>query len=182
MKKRIPFSIEHRENIESGDYKVFTKYGLPVQIVKWDCQEQAPILGYVDKGRGQTAHFYCEDGTCYDGTEEDYLYILVETYSRAEALKIAMDEATKDPESAKRFLRNAGIIDENGELAEPYRSHDYENSCNESLRTKIKNCIFAMLHNNFGNDLTTRVYNEVEYVASQILKIFGIKDTDKRFT
>ena len=52
----------------------------------------------------------------------------------------------------------------------------------KSLVGLIKNCIFAMLHNNFGNDLTTRVYNEVEYVASQILKIFGIKDTDKRFT
>ena len=189
MKKRIPFSIEHRKEIESGEYQVFTKYGLPVEIVKWDCQEQAPILGYVDKGKGQTSHFYCEDGSCYDGKgEEDSLYILVETFTRYEALQLAKDEVTKDAESAKRFLRSAGIIDENGELAEQYRGPDYktakdnadayENSCNESLRSKIKRCIFEAIEDKTQGS----VYPGVERAASRILKIFGIKDTDEEFT
>ena len=30
-------------------------------------------------------------------------------------------ESLKDPEDARQFLREAGLIDENGELAEPYR-------------------------------------------------------------
>ena len=33
----------------------------------------------------------------------------------------ALVERLKDPEDARRFLQEAGLIDENGELAKPYR-------------------------------------------------------------
>lgn len=189
MKQRIPFSIEHRKEIESGEYKVFTNYGLPVEIVKWDCQSHAPILAYIDKGRGQDSHFYCEDGSCYDGKgDEDNLHIEVESYTRKEALELAVETITKDVKSAKKFLLDAGIMDENGELAEQYRGPDYkttkddsdayENSCNESLRSKIKRCIFEAIE----DKTQSSIYPSVERAASQILKIFGIKDTDKEFT
>lgn len=35
-------------------------------------------------------------------------------------------ESLKDPEDARQFLREAGLIDENGELAEPYRPPEKE--------------------------------------------------------
>ena len=34
----------------------------------------------------------------------------------------------KDPADARRFLQEAGLIDENGELAKPYRP-DYAGAC-----------------------------------------------------
>lgn len=45
----------------------------------------------------------------------------MENLEREELLKKAAEEITKDKETAIAFLKSAGIIDENGELAEPYR-------------------------------------------------------------
>jgi hypothetical protein len=44
--------------------------------------------------------------------------------SREEKLKRAAEAASKDKESATKFLQGAGIMDENGHLAEQY---NYEN-------------------------------------------------------
>ena len=38
-----------------------------------------------------------------------------------EKLQPWLDKILKDPEACKKFLQDAGIIDFNGELTEPYR-------------------------------------------------------------
>ena len=43
-----------------------------------------------------------------------------------EKLQPWLDEILKDPEACKKFLQDAGIIDKNGELTEPYRSTQSE--------------------------------------------------------
>ena len=42
---KIPFSIDYRPQIESGEYKVETRNGLPVRIICWDRKHGYPIVG-----------------------------------------------------------------------------------------------------------------------------------------
>lgn len=44
---KIPFSIEHREKIESGEYKVVNRIGEEVRIICWDWpDEDCPIVAF----------------------------------------------------------------------------------------------------------------------------------------
>ena len=42
---KIPFSIDYRPQIESGEYKVETRDGRPVKIIYWEAKGPAPIIG-----------------------------------------------------------------------------------------------------------------------------------------
>ena len=45
--KKIPFSIEYRPQIESGEVKVCTRDGRSVKILDWNWTNKAPILAGV---------------------------------------------------------------------------------------------------------------------------------------
>ena len=55
-------------------------------------------------------------------------------------------EITKDKETATKFLKSAGIMDENGELAEPYRVCESTSNWNEEDE-RIYNRICDIVHN-----------------------------------
>lgn len=45
---KIPFSIDYRPQIESGEYKVETRDDRPVRIICWDASyEDLPIVGLI---------------------------------------------------------------------------------------------------------------------------------------
>lgn len=67
---KIPFDIKYRPQIESGEYKVVTDCGEPVEIVKWDCKGKHPILAVIDDGDTHDSCFYSEHGISYSGTEK----------------------------------------------------------------------------------------------------------------
>ena len=41
---KIPFDIKYRPQIESGEYKVETRDGLPARVVCWDANSYTPIV------------------------------------------------------------------------------------------------------------------------------------------
>lgn len=70
---RIQFKVEYRPQIESGEYKVVTDCGEPVEIVKWDCKGKCPILAVIDDGDTSDSCFFTEKGCSLN--EKDWLYI-----------------------------------------------------------------------------------------------------------
>lgn len=80
MKKKIPFSLDYKEKIESGEVSVVTKDGNSVRIICWDANAgDRPIVGLVSiKGNYDQAYFYNEDGKLPIGDDGDDLYLLVE--------------------------------------------------------------------------------------------------------
>lgn len=70
---KISFDIKYRPQIESGEYKVVTDVGEPVEVVKWDCKGKCPILAVIDDGDTQDSCFYDENGVSYSGKECIYI-------------------------------------------------------------------------------------------------------------
>lgn len=62
---KIPFDIKYRPQIESGEYKVETRNGLPVRIICWDRKYGYPIVGLAyEKATGCESYVSAyEDGT-----------------------------------------------------------------------------------------------------------------------
>lgn len=62
---KIPFDIKYRPQIESGEYKVETRNGLPVRIICWDRKHGYPIVGLAyEKATGCESYVSAyEDGT-----------------------------------------------------------------------------------------------------------------------
>lgn len=165
--KKIPFDIKYRPEIESGKYKVETATGEPCEIVKWNCRGDYPILAVIDDGHTDDASFYDENGEGISGplnslyivTDEPYYSMeFVERVNNCitiftndgkfdfykvnypgiiEAVKSELDK--KD--EALKFLQGAGILDKDGELAEVYRSSDYETK-EDKIYNKMKDVQF----------------------------------------
>ena len=74
--KRISFDIQYRPQIESGEYRVVTEMGEPVEIVKWNCRGRCPILAVIDDGDTDDSCFYKTDGVSLNGA--DSLFILID--------------------------------------------------------------------------------------------------------
>ena len=75
MAKR-PFDIKFKPQIESGEYKVETKDGRPVEIVKWDLRSphgSAPILAII-YGDYDCNRTYSDEG--YSTIDSDRLFIV----------------------------------------------------------------------------------------------------------
>lgn len=66
---KIPFDIKYRPQIESGEYAVFTDCGEPVEIVKWDCKGNCPILAVIDDGDTHDCCFFKRDGLSFSEKE-----------------------------------------------------------------------------------------------------------------
>ena len=45
---KIPFNIKYRPQIESGEMKVVTRRGEPVEIVYWDAVGKNPIVAIIE--------------------------------------------------------------------------------------------------------------------------------------
>lgn len=73
---RKEFNIKYRPQIESGEYKVVTDCGEPVEIVKWNCKGECPILAVIDDGDVEDTCFFNEAGISPHGT--DSLYVITE--------------------------------------------------------------------------------------------------------
>ena len=65
LEMKIPFDIKYRPQIESGKYAVFTDCGEPVEIVKWDCKGNCPILAVIDDGDTHDCCFFKSDYSAY---------------------------------------------------------------------------------------------------------------------
>ena len=72
---KIAFDIKFRPQIERGEYKVVTSEGRPVEIIKWDCRGQAPILVLVAGSDADESYFFTERGCTLN--EKEWLYIEV---------------------------------------------------------------------------------------------------------
>lgn len=76
---KIPFSIEYKEQIESGEYKVKTKSGQEVRIVCWDMNTcNGTLIVALVKGYGgeyEKMRSYTLDGKCKGASEEASLFI-----------------------------------------------------------------------------------------------------------
>ena len=47
MKKKIPFSLDYKEKIESGEVSVVTRAGSPARIISWNADDEKPIIAFV---------------------------------------------------------------------------------------------------------------------------------------
>ena len=74
---KIPFSIEHREKIESGEYKVETKSGRPIRVLAWDLPCDFPIATaeFTEDNR-VIVESYSVDGWVGYGEKENNLVIV----------------------------------------------------------------------------------------------------------
>lgn len=59
MKKRIPFDIKYRPQIESGEYKVETRDRRPVRIICWDRKNGYPIVALATEVNGNESYINC---------------------------------------------------------------------------------------------------------------------------
>lgn len=73
----IPFDFNKRAAIECGEYKVETANGIPVEIVRWDCRGDYPILAIMDGRTGTDADFYNIYGESISGDEKFKLVMKV---------------------------------------------------------------------------------------------------------
>ena len=97
---KIPFDIKYRPQIESGEYKVKTRFGEPVEIVKWDCRGEYPILACIFDGDTDDSAFFSNDGKGMSGSE-DVLYIITSEPELTEfekAVKNMMSPYVKMPD------------------------------------------------------------------------------------
>lgn len=78
---KIPFDIKYRPQIESGEYKVETRNGLPVRIICWDRKFGYPIVGLAyEKATGCESYVsaYADGTTSANGKMElsDDLFLI----------------------------------------------------------------------------------------------------------
>lgn len=95
---KIPFSIDYRPQIESGEYKVVTGDDRPVRIISWDKKGfggRTEIVGLVPTPQGdtETVQLYCPDGTLIASSSEKFkLYIVTPEPELSEFEKALLNE------------------------------------------------------------------------------------------
>jgi len=63
------FNVSLRPKIESGELSAVTEYGEPVEIVKWDCHGNYPILAVIFDGNTDDSCFYNTSGVSAGGSK-----------------------------------------------------------------------------------------------------------------
>ena len=94
---KIPFNIKFKSQIESGEYKVVTYSGEPVQIVKWDCKGKYPLLACIFDGDTDDAAFFTHDGKGM-GENSDCLSIITPDEELTEFERRLFDWLSSDTE------------------------------------------------------------------------------------
>lgn len=79
---KIPFSIDYRPQIESGEYKVETRDGKPVRIICWDKKSEKKygyhIVGLVEFGpQHEESTYYTIDGKGRLKDKEPELFVVI---------------------------------------------------------------------------------------------------------
>ena len=62
---KIPFNIKYKPQIESGEYKVVTRNGIPVRIICWDrftTEYSDNIVALVTGTKSESTYYYYQDG------------------------------------------------------------------------------------------------------------------------
>ena len=78
---RIPFNLkDHKDKLLSGEYKIDTREHEKVELVKFDADEQYPVVGLITVGedRFQTAFHFDENGSCFENSVYDLFTITPE--------------------------------------------------------------------------------------------------------
>lgn len=88
--KKIEFDIIFKDAIINGFYSVLTENGESVEIVKWNCKGDFPILGVIFDGDTDDACFYNKKGISACG---DKIYIVPKDNSFKSFLKWVIKQA-----------------------------------------------------------------------------------------
>ena len=86
--KIIKFDISHKDKIVSGQWKVITGHNVPVEIVKWDCRGEYPILACIPHDKVDCPAFYTENG---EGLNDDYLLIVTDILEEEELTELTLE-------------------------------------------------------------------------------------------
>ena len=85
------FDLSYKQDIIDGKVKVVTDCGEPVEIVKWNCKGNYPILAVIDDGDTSDSCFYDEEGL--SSSKKERIYVLTdETEFESAYLRIVHKE------------------------------------------------------------------------------------------
>ena len=85
MKKKIPFSLEYKDRIESGEVEVVTRDDRHVDILKWDAKGKYPIITLIT----------FEDGPQSPGTADEQGATLICSESMFDLFLLVEEEHTE---------------------------------------------------------------------------------------
>jgi len=125
--KTIPFSIEYRSKIESGEYKVVTTLGQEVRIIDWDLKQGAArtIVGVVKSTStgNENVRIYYADGTL---KSSGHLDLMIQT---------DVSDLTDFQKAVKDLLKRFSVIVEDDEVIVK-EAHKLENAKRCSVSKK----------------------------------------------
>lgn len=81
MKKKIPFDIKYKPQLQAQKYEAVTEGNLPVEILKWDAGGSFPIVAIIKLGDGSVEpRLFDENGRRSGNLSDDFrnLYLLVD--------------------------------------------------------------------------------------------------------
>lgn len=152
MRKKIPFDKKYLAEIKSGKYQVIDQFGTVLKYEGFGEGLVDKVDKFIVQypGNNYTERYYDHPENhlfLLTDEEEDFtpfeeyvgnmmhnsVYVTTDPspyairYRAAQLmeqakLQIAADETTKNKEAAEKFLKSAGIMDENGDLAETYKT------------------------------------------------------------
>ena len=70
------FNMSFKQDIIKGKVEVVTDCGEPVEIVKWNCKGNYPILAVIDEGDTSDSCFYDEEGL--SSSKKERIYVLTD--------------------------------------------------------------------------------------------------------
>ena len=162
---KIPFDIKYRPQIESGEYKVETRDGRSVEIVKWDFRNlhgKTPILAIIH-GDYDYNRAYSEDG--YSIFESDKLFIVTPEEELTEFEKAIKDmikpyaawpdDIFKEESAKLLFLAREQFI-KDGYVIEKKAFHDAIKKVSPEVMKEVSKNVDAMneaLHLEHEKDL-----------------------------
>lgn len=142
------------------DGKIMTHRGKPRSYIAGPCKREIRIGTtaldqYIVEQKCKTEPFL----RCYSPKVREYL------------IKNAAREAVRDEITANEFLRKAGIIDENGNLAEPYRDRKLG---------KFGEKLAGLIWNEFDGEKVTE-YNVREFVYSHESELLDLANSVRNY-
>ena len=105
----------HRNEL-AGSRKEMMEYIFPELRESDDERTRNEIIAFIEQA------IHRGGGTPIPKEKEDKWLAYLEKQKEQKSIESAATEVTKDKDSAIKFLKSAGIMDDNGELAEMYRS------------------------------------------------------------
>lgn len=112
MKKKIPFDIKYKPQLQAQKYEAVTEGNLPVEILKWDAGGSFPIVAIIKLGDGSVEpRLFDENGRRSGNLSDDFLslYLLVDRDPEFTELEEKLIEfRNKTPLISVDFRENKG--------------------------------------------------------------------------